>query len=168
MAGTGVERSSGAGHADPLAEGRGRIGSSDESADGSSDALARVARFTQEQLAAVRPTPLRGTGEPSSAAGTAPPRGSGDVSMTSTADAEVATVERPQDCSACGACERVCPVAAITLDRERADALEPPVVVDLGECTGCGACVRACPQDVLGLRPAPSTAALGPASPSGG
>ena len=157
MAGAGTYYPTGAGHADPtLGEpvqpavpqstdqgtdavrgaGAAATGRSPRApaADGS-EALDRVARFTQQQI---------------EAAGRATSGGAEDSVV------EVAVVARPQDCSACGACERVCPYGAVWLDRERGDVLDVPVVVDTAECTGCGACVRACPQEALELRPAAS------------
>ena len=60
----------------------------------------------------------------------------------------VAQVEHPEDCLACGACERVCVHGAVAL----ADHDDVPVRVDAALCSGCGDCVEACPQEVLALR----------------
>lgn len=42
------------------------------------------------------------------------------------------------DCVACGACEPVCPVSAISVD-------EPIYIIDQGTCTDCGECDDVCP-----------------------
>ena len=49
----------------------------------------------------------------------------------------------PAACIACGKCESVCPVGAITHD----DKGEPIIAFD--KCVGCGKCVKACPAAAL-------------------
>jgi ferredoxin len=49
-------------------------------------------------------------------------------------------------CNACGACEGVCPMNALTITDDG-----PAINAD--RCKGCGRCVRACPQDVLQVYP---------------
>lgn len=47
------------------------------------------------------------------------------------------------ECTACGACEPVCPVDCISAkdDGKR--------VIDEGECISCGACADVCPVDCI-------------------
>ncbi len=54
----------------------------------------------------------------------------------------LARVERPEECVACGLCAEVCPVGAIEV--------EDRVRLDEGRCVGCSLCVQACPRRVLG------------------
>ena len=61
----------------------------------------------------------------------------------------VACLERPEDCLACGACERVCVRGAVALAGHDDDV---PVRINAALCSGCGDCVEACPQAVLALR----------------
>ncbi|MGD0231770.1 MAG: FAD-binding protein [Syntrophorhabdales bacterium] len=49
----------------------------------------------------------------------------------------------PDTCIACGRCEAVCPMNAITYDEKG----EP--VIDFEACTGCGECVKSCPAAAL-------------------
>ena len=49
-------------------------------------------------------------------------------------------------CNACGICEGVCPVAAITVDTI--------AIIDRNKCTGCGKCVEECPQEAITLKKA--------------
>ena len=46
------------------------------------------------------------------------------------------------NCIACGACEPVCPVSAISSG-------SPIYVIDKGVCTECGACDDVCPVDAI-------------------
>ena len=46
------------------------------------------------------------------------------------------------DCVACGACEPVCPVSAISTG-------EPLYIIDQGACTDCGECDDICPVDAI-------------------
>lgn len=52
-------------------------------------------------------------------------------------------VANPEDCVACGLCERVCPAFAITLDED-----DKPVI-DLGRCVFCGLCGENCPRETI-------------------
>jgi ferredoxin len=45
-------------------------------------------------------------------------------------------------CNACGFCESVCPIEAITVGRDCAR-------IDASLCTGCGSCVEACPNNAI-------------------
>jgi len=47
-----------------------------------------------------------------------------------------------KDCTGCGACYNICPVDAISMQRDAEGFLFP--VVDEGKCTNCGLCSRAC------------------------
>lgn len=55
------------------------------------------------------------------------------------------------DCTFCGACVKVCPTEAITIDRFR---------VDTERCIGCGACVRSCPKGAKSISRYPWTLAM--------
>ncbi len=46
-------------------------------------------------------------------------------------------------CTACGACEEVCPVSCISA---KDDGIR---VIDEGECIDCAACVAECPVDCI-------------------
>lgn len=46
------------------------------------------------------------------------------------------------ECIACGACEPVCPVTAISSG-------DPTYVIDKDVCTDCGACDPVCPVDAI-------------------
>ena len=47
-----------------------------------------------------------------------------------------------EDCVNCGACETVCPVAAIS-------EVEDKRFIDAETCIDCGACAEACPVDCI-------------------
>jgi ferredoxin len=49
-------------------------------------------------------------------------------------------------CNACGTCQEVCPVAAVTIDST--------AIVDRALCTGCGRCVEECPRNAITLHKA--------------
>lgn len=48
-------------------------------------------------------------------------------------------------CTACGACENICPVGAITMQRDSEGFAYPQI--DKEKCIRCGACERVCPAD---------------------
>ncbi|MBN1418034.1 MAG: 4Fe-4S binding protein [Planctomycetes bacterium] len=48
-----------------------------------------------------------------------------------------------EKCTACGRCETVCPVEAISVDKVAA--------VDANTCTGCGLCIDECPVEAIHL-----------------
>lgn len=62
-------------------------------------------------------------------------------------------IERPvtdyEKCIKCGTCERVCPVNAIDVYKDR----EECVVVDYDFCKGCGICVNECPTKCMTMIP---------------
>jgi ferredoxin len=47
-----------------------------------------------------------------------------------------------ENCIACGACEPICPVAAISSG-------DPMYVIDMDVCIECGACDDICPVDAI-------------------
>ena len=47
-----------------------------------------------------------------------------------------------EECVGCEACLDVCPVAAISMDDEKAQ-------IDPGQCTRCGACIEECPVEAI-------------------
>jgi Fe-S-cluster-containing hydrogenase component 2 len=60
---------------------------------------------------------------------------------------------RKEFCVGCGACTRVCPTGAISLDAGTAE-------IDQAKCTGCYNCFQACPRGAIiavgtGLKPTP-------------
>lgn len=56
----------------------------------------------------------------------------------------MAAVVDPERCVGCGACEKVCPAAAISVG-----ALAK---IDRAKCTACGRCVPVCPQGAIALQ----------------
>lgn len=50
------------------------------------------------------------------------------------------------DCVACGCCEKVCPVKAITVFKGIMAR------VDFDKCVGCGKCAKECPASVIGIQ----------------
>jgi hypothetical protein len=50
---------------------------------------------------------------------------------------------RPEKCSGCGACHRVCPTGALIREEERTTGLASEL------CTGCARCITACPEAAL-------------------
>ncbi len=46
------------------------------------------------------------------------------------------------DCISCGACEDVCPVAAISEGSDK-------YVIDAAKCTDCGDCADSCPVEAI-------------------
>lgn len=50
---------------------------------------------------------------------------------------------RKEACTACGCCEKVCPVKAVSL------ALGGQAEVDKAACIGCMRCLRACPESAI-------------------
>jgi ferredoxin len=54
-----------------------------------------------------------------------------------------------KDCTACGICAKVCPVANFTLDENERDANGVPMFKFADRCEGCMACLQNCPQAAL-------------------
>lgn len=52
---------------------------------------------------------------------------------------KIASIGR--QCVACGACTKVCPFGALSIDRGLR------AVVDCKKCVGCGKCAKTCPAD---------------------
>jgi len=88
------------------------------------DALAAQARAIEQQLKVIQAR----IGQPKAA----PPQ------------AHRVAVVQTEHCVGCGACERVCPVGAISVDQVAR--------VDGAKCTGCGQCVAECPRRALALQ----------------
>jgi len=55
----------------------------------------------------------------------------------------------PYGCLGLGDCIKVCPLGAITIDKDTDVA-----VIDFNKCNGCGLCVKECPKSVIKLIPA--------------
>lgn len=53
------------------------------------------------------------------------------------------TADRPEDCTACGRCERSCPMGLPVQAELRAG------IIRSTECIQCGACADSCPKDIL-------------------
>ncbi|NLJ67611.1 MAG: 4Fe-4S binding protein [Clostridiales bacterium] len=49
------------------------------------------------------------------------------------------------ECVACGACEKVCPLGAISIFRGLY------ALVDRNKCIGCGKCQKVCPASVISI-----------------
>ena len=47
-------------------------------------------------------------------------------------------------CTGCGTCVDVCPVEAITIEKEKA-------VIDADSCVDCGTCVDECPVEAISM-----------------
>jgi len=47
-------------------------------------------------------------------------------------------------CNGCGACVKICPVEAITVDKK--------AVVDPEKCVDCGTCVDECPSNAISMQ----------------
>ena len=67
----------------------------------------------------------------------------GEIADRGSRAARVAFVD-PVRCVGCGACEEVCPAAAIQV--------QDIAVIDGAKCTGCGRCAAQCPQRAIALR----------------
>ena len=57
------------------------------------------------------------------------------------------------ECVGCGKCKKVCPVAAISLPKNKEGKASDlaAALVDNEVCLGCGVCVRSCPKDAIEL-----------------
>ncbi|NOX33313.1 MAG: 4Fe-4S dicluster domain-containing protein [Deltaproteobacteria bacterium] len=53
----------------------------------------------------------------------------------------------PDECTGCQACEEICPMDAVKVDKEKIIAS-----VNLDRCIGCGLCVTACQFDAVSLK----------------
>ncbi len=59
---------------------------------------------------------------------------------------EAITAEvRPEECTVCGICAKVCPYNAISVDKKAGK----PAVVTEAACAGCGTCAAECPADAI-------------------
>jgi len=47
-------------------------------------------------------------------------------------------------CTGCGTCVDVCPVEAITIEKDKA-------VIDADSCVDCGTCVDECPVEAISM-----------------
>ena len=56
--------------------------------------------------------------------------------------------ERPQDCTYCGICQKVCPVDAISIDKDKKE-----LIYDAQKCVQCGLCNNKCPHQCWGGDP---------------
>jgi heterodisulfide reductase subunit A len=57
----------------------------------------------------------------------------------------IVSVVEPDACTGCGACIKVCPYSAISIETPK----EPPVYVNAALCQGCGNCVAECRYGAL-------------------
>src|SRR4030042_5526099 len=53
-------------------------------------------------------------------------------------------------CTGCKTCERVCPVYAVTVEREDD---KPRVDIDIRKCVGCWNCEQRCPEHAINMEP---------------
>lgn len=60
----------------------------------------------------------------------------------------VPVLERPEACSLCSFCARVCPTHALAIQETNA---ETRLTLAAEACTGCGKCIRICPEHTLSL-----------------
>lgn len=66
-------------------------------------------------------------------------------------------VEVADNCSGCGNCIPVCPVAVLALQTEGEKGEgRKRVVVEKKNCLGCGVCVRSCPRSALSMQARPT------------
>lgn len=57
-------------------------------------------------------------------------------------------------CVACGICEKHCPTAVMTTQKDESSSEKKPrgtVDIDLMYCKGCGICANVCPKDSIAM-----------------
>jgi Fe-S-cluster-containing hydrogenase component 2 len=57
---------------------------------------------------------------------------------------EMAAIINVETCTGCGTCVDICPVEAITIEKDKA-------VIDADSCVDCGTCVDECPVEAISM-----------------